>query len=103
MTATTPRPNFEAIDKHGLPYLRKAQLIGELPTNMAYPALQQATEKISDLIGKKPANTICYGSPAYCAFSGMTRNVAKSHQLSKILLSRGESLSLDLCDGFDPE
>lgn len=89
------RPNYEALDAHGRPYLRPARLVGELPTAEARAiALQSATQVASQILGIKAVRRIPFGGPVFIAF-GLSKPEAKKHAQSKLLLTIGESLSLD--------
>lgn len=97
------RPPFEAIDDIGLPYVRKAQLIGELPSDEVKEALAEATAAVAKLVGVEPCGTIKYGTPAFLAMRGMNRNIAKRSAQSSVLLVCGCDLSLDLCESYESE
>lgn len=97
------RPQYEALDKIGLPYMRKALVIGELEQSEIKPALDEATQTLAAKIGIEAIHPIKFGTPAFCAFKGMNRNTAKRHPEAATLLKHGDELSLDLCPGYEPE
>ena len=98
-----PRPDYEATDSLGIPYIRKANLIGELPDLAARAsALQEATATLAKILGLTAKSAVKFGTPVFCAF-GLNRNVAKRHPHSTLLLKQGHELSLDLCASYLPE
>ena len=93
------RPDYEALDANGFPYIRKARIIGELPNAKdRLQALSTATPKVAAALGIKAKKTINFGTPVHMAF-GLTRQQAKHHALSALLLTTGENLSLDFVFG----
>lgn len=98
-----PRPDYEALDSIGLPYMRKARVIGELSPADTKEALAEATAAVAELIGVKACSVIKYGTPAFLAMTGMNRNMAKRHAHAHTLLSCGCDLSLDLCASYAPQ
>ncbi len=95
------RPDYEASDSMGFPYVRKARVIGELATSETKDALVEATSAIAKLINVEASGIIKYGTPAFLVF-GMNRNVAKRHAQADLLLTCGCDLSLDFCESFEP-
>lgn len=94
--ALLPRPPYEALDGVGLPYMREARTIDELPLDARIEALKAATETIANQTGLVVERTIHLGTPAFTAYRGMHRAAAKNHPHAKILLTAGGDLSLDL-------
>lgn len=93
------RPNFEALDRTGLPLIREAKTIGELPPPNAPQALQEATETIATRLGVPSHHPIALGTPVHLAFK-MTRAQSKNHPQAKLLLLSGSEVSLDLCPSY---
>lgn len=88
---------YEALDGTGLPYMRDARVIDELPTpEMRLQACAEATAEIGKLLGLKPTRRIPYGAPIYEAF-GLTRPQAKAHPKAALLLQFGCALDLEHC------
>lgn len=97
------RPDYEATDSLGIPFIRKANLIGELPDLAARAsALQEATATLAKILGLTAKATVKFGTPVFCAFD-LNRNFAKRHQHSVLLLKQGGELPLDLCESYLPE
>lgn len=94
------RPPYLALDEHGREYERPARVIGELPMEARSVALGGATATVAKLAGLVAFKTIPFGAPAFTAFEGMTRPIAKNHRLASMLLTPGEDLSLDLCPTY---
>lgn len=90
------QPDYEALDVKGYPYVRPAKVVGELPTACVEARLGIATEAIAKLLGMPAKQRIFYGAPVFEAF-GFSRAQAKKHGQAKLLLTKGESLSLELC------
>lgn len=94
------RPNIEALNHQGYPYIRPARSIGELPSRDArIAALDSATATIAKLIGLAPERRIPFGLPAYSVF--MTRPEAVKHPHAKLLLTPADQLTLDLCPEYN--
>lgn len=93
-------PDYEALNRHGSPYVRPAALIGELPLSARLPALQSATASLAKLVERPQLRTIAFGTPAYEAFA-LTRAQAKAHPQAALLLTKGDSLPLRLCPEYD--
>jgi len=90
-------PEYEALGGQGLPYVRAAQSIGELPTPDARSsALESATLEIARSLGTSAQRRIGFGTPVHVAF-GLTRQQAKNHDDAKLLLLKGEALPLRYC------
>jgi len=96
------RPQYEALDKIGLPYIRPARVVGELPTpGDRLSALAEATTAIAEKTGLTAIKAIPFGAPVFSAFAGMTRPKAKHHVDSKLLLTMGDDVSLDYCNRYN--
>ncbi len=94
-----PRPLYEALDLHGAPCTREARVIHELPTvQERREALCEALPVISALLQMSPAGGLPFGAPIAAAF--MSDTVAKKHPMKALLLTKGDSLSLDFCPSF---
>lgn len=94
------RPDYEALDAAGLPFVRPAKIIAELPTpEVRAAALDSATQSVAKQLNSVAQRRIGFGTPVHVAF-GMTRQQAKNHPQAKLLLTLGESLSLDLCPEY---
>ncbi len=94
------RPDYEALDAQGLPYLRAAKTVGELPTpESRAAALAEASQALGDKLGLTVHKTISFGAPTHLAFN-MTRAQAKNHAQASLLLTKGEGLSLDHCPTY---
>lgn len=94
------RPEYQALDKQGLEYLRPARVIGELPLEARAAALIEATAAIATKTGLKAVKHIPFGAPVFTAFEGMTRPKAKHHTEGKLLLTIGDDVSLDYCQTY---
>lgn len=95
------RPNYEALDGQGLPYVRPARVISELPSSDARRnALDSATLDIAKRLQSLAIRQIGFGTPVFIAF-GLTRQQAKVHEQAKLLLTMGCDLSLDFCPEFN--
>lgn len=91
------RPDYEALDRQGFPYVRPAQVVAELPTPEARgTALESATQEIAKRMQTTAQRRIGFGTPVFAAF-GLTRPQAKVHEQAKLLLTMGGDLSLDYC------
>lgn len=96
------RPQYEALDAQGLPYLRQAMVVGELPTpEDRRAALLEATPTIAVRVGITQLDTVKFGIPVFYAFEGMTRPKAKHHHENKLLLTLGHDVSLDFCKSYN--
>lgn len=95
------RPAYLALDAHGREYERSARVIGELPLEARSVALVEATATVARLAGLDASKTIPFGAPAYKAYAGMNRPIAKIHSMSRQLLMHGDDLSLDLCPSYN--
>ena len=93
-------PDYEALDKSGLPYIRAAKQISELPLEMRSAALESATMEISRRLGLNAIRQISFGVPVHVAF-GMTRPQAKNHEAHGLLLTAGGDLDLTTCPMFE--
>lgn len=90
------RPSYEALDGQGLPYDRPARVVGELPHGDVDAALSSATQEVSKRLNIAAKRRIPYGAPVFVAF-GLNRPQAKNHPEAELLLTKGDSLSLDFC------
>lgn len=96
------RPQYEALDAQGLPYLRAAQVVGELPTpGDRLAALVEATASIAKKTGLNAVKPIPFGAPVFTAFDGMNRPKAKHHVESKLLLTMGDDVDLAYCKSYN--
>ena len=95
------RPEYEALDSRGLPYIRPAQVIGELPLADRKNALEAATAAIATKTGLSASKTIPFGAPVFIAFAGMNRPKAKHHPDSALLLTMGDDVSLDYVAAYN--
>ena len=94
------RPMYEALDAQGLPYLRPALTIGELPTpDERKAALVEATSGIAAKVGMQPVGVLKFALPVFSAFD-MTRAKSKHYPDEKLLLTQGCDVSLDFCASF---
>ena len=93
-------PQYEALDKEGLPYTRAAQSIGELPKpEDRRKALEAATLEIAKQLNSVAQRRIGFGTPVHVAF-GLTRQQAKNHAQASLLLVKGDALPLSCCGCF---
>ncbi len=93
-------PEYEALDGRGLPFVRLAQCIGELPTpEERCHALEAATMEIAKVLNSVAQRRIGFGTPVHVAF-GMTRQAAKNHAQAKLLLMKGDAVPLSRCGCF---
>lgn len=95
------RPNYEALNVQGLPYIRPARVVAELPTPGARGiALASATQEIAKRLQAVAQRRIGFGTPVFVAF-GLTRPQARVHEHANLLLTTGGELSLDYCPEFN--
>ena len=95
------RPDYEALDGRGLPHIRQAKFVGELPTpNARMAALDSATLEVAKVLNTTAVRRIPFGGPVFIAF-GFTRPQAKNHPKAKLLLTAGDDLSLDYCPQYN--
>lgn len=95
------RPDYEALDGQGLPYVRPARVVGELPSpEERFVALESATQEVAKLLQINAQRRIPFGGPVFVAF-GLTRPQAKNHAQAQLLLTTGDSLSLDYCPEYN--
>ena len=92
---------YEALDGHGKPVMRKATVIGELPHELRKVACVDAAEGIGKAIGLAPRRSIPFGTPVYEAF-GLTRPEAKAHPQAGLLLKLGCDVALSYCSNESP-
>lgn len=95
------RPNYEATNGQGLPYIRLAKFVDELPSpDDRLRALDSATHQVARLLNSVATRRIPFGAPVFVAF-GLTRPQAKNHAQATLLLTRGQDLSLDYCPEYN--
>lgn len=87
-------PLYEALDHQGLPYMREARLISELPESSRIEALQLALLSLSEKVGIEPVRNLKFGIPAHYAF-GINSREASKHHYSGLLQTIGADISLD--------
>jgi hypothetical protein len=92
--------DYEALDKLGYPYWRKALRVGELPLEIIDEAISELTPRIAKIIGREATSKINFGRPIFYAF-GMQRAEAKKHKESDLLLTMGGDLPLSLLTSLD--
>jgi len=96
----TTRPPYEALDERGYAYMRQARVVAELPSpEDRHAALVEATAKIAVDLAAPPIGLIPFGGLVADAF--MPRAEAKKHQSAALLLTKGDSLSLDNCPSYN--
>lgn len=95
------RPEYLALDGHGLEYSRQALTIGELPLEVRAAALEEATSTIAKKTGLVAVKRIPFGSPVFTAFADMNRPKAKHHSESELLLVTGDDVPLGYCPSYD--
>lgn len=97
------RPDYEALNDQGSPYVRKARTISELPHAARASALVSATQTLSNLLGQAPVNNIHFGTATYEAFDirPTGRAWAKNHVQAPLLMVLGGDLPLDLCPEYE--
>ena len=96
------RPMYEALDTQGIPYLRQAEFVHELPTaEDRLSALAEATPVIAERLKIKQIDRVKVGTPVFCAFEGMTRASAKNHREAKLLLTHGGDVPLLFCPSYN--
>ena len=100
-SGASKRPDYEALDGVGLPYVRSALVVGELPLVQRMQALDAATESVAALTGLKAVKSIHVGAPVFLAFEGMNRARAKNHPAAQLLLTMGDDVSLDLVPAYN--
>ena len=94
------RPEYIALDSQGIEYTRKAIAIYELPTmEERMNACIEAAVEVSRQLGLPCPKQIKFGVPVFQSY-GMTRQQAKNHPQSKLLLTPGSDLSLDFCVSY---
>lgn len=87
---------YLALNEHGNEYERAARVVGELPIELRNIALHEATLVISRICALKSIHTVDFGRPAFYAFAGMNRQLAKKHPFAGLLLTYGDDMPLDL-------
>lgn len=90
------RHPYLGLDDQGYEQLRAARVIGELPIQLRNIALMEATIVISKLCNLNSFHFVDFGRPAFYAFAGMNRVLAKKHQYAGLLLSYGDDIPLAL-------
>lgn len=93
------RPLYEALDARGVPYMRPARVIGELPTaNDRAAALAEALPHVEAIVGQKAVCGLKFGCTVATSF--MKDRLARRHDCAGLLLTKGEGLMLELCPSF---
>ena len=95
MTKLSARPDYEALDEHGSPYLRKARIIAELDASARRAAVNAALPVIARKLELSPVGALTMGLPVYTAF-GLKPAQARRHSQAPLLLTTAIDLSLDL-------
>jgi hypothetical protein len=90
------RHPYLGLDDQGYEQLRAARVIGEMPIQLRNIALLEATIVISRLCNLNCFHFVDFGRPAFYAFVGMNRVLAKKHKYAGLLLSYGDDLPLAL-------
>ena len=99
---------YEALDLAGLPYLREAITIHELPVDQRKQALDKMGKVIEKEVGMRYCEKftvrsgsygLCFGIPLYEHFA-ITRNQAKDHPKSYLLLRYCQDLPLALLNEY---
>lgn len=97
------RPVYEALDERGLPHVREAKVVGELPTpEQRRAALLESASEIALIVGIPQICEVKFGSLVFRAFSGMSYRQARAHASAEILLVRGDDVPLYFCPSFTP-
>lgn len=94
------RPAYEALDGQGVPFERPARVVGELPYAERGTALASATLEVAKRLNMAAQRQIPFGGPVFVAF-GLSRQQAKQHAESALLMTRGDNLSLDYCPEYN--
>lgn len=93
------RPQYEALNQAGHPYLREARTIGELPTpKERLEALELATPVIEKIIGIPALRTISFGDMVFRTFSFKATKEVRNHPYEQLLLTVGSDLPLDYAE-----
>ena len=95
------RPSYWALDAQGREYQRPARVIAELPHAQRSEALREATAQLASMSGLRAVKTIPAGAPAFTAFEGLNRPLARRHPMAGNLLKSGEALALDLVPSYN--
>jgi hypothetical protein len=93
------RPDYEALDAQGYPYMREAKVVGELPLADCRPALDAALAPVSNALGMPALKALSFGLPVLEAF-GINHREAARHEQAKLLLTQGTNLSLDFVPSY---
>lgn len=94
--------DYEALDKDGYPYWRKALWVGELPLELRQKTMEAMRPVLEKIIGAVLVSKICVGIPLFNAF-GMRPADAKRHDQANLLLRKGDDLPLTLITDQQPE
>jgi hypothetical protein len=94
-------PEYEAVDAMGLPFLRPAVRVEELPLDMRAQALAGAAGGLASLVGLPLLRSMPFGAPAFVGF-GLSRNQSKHRDHAALLLLPGCELPLWLCGVVPP-
>lgn len=93
------RPEYEALNARGYPYMREARVVGELPLADRRPALDAALAAVSKSLGMPALKALSFGLPVFEAF-GLNRREAGRHEQAALLLTPGADLSLDFVPAY---
>ncbi|KKN85065.1 hypothetical protein LCGC14_0282340 [marine sediment metagenome] len=96
------RPEYEALDSQGYPYMRQARVVGELPSKDCRTALDEAVGMISREVGLTAVRPLSFGLAAFHAF-GMNHREACRHAHSRLLLTQGVDLPLDYIPAYNSD
>jgi hypothetical protein len=78
-------------------YIRDARTIHELSVCDRVTAINDATRNIEKMLGIPRVRSIAFGLPVYESY-GMRQADAKKHKLSKLLMTCGCDVPLNLCN-----
>jgi hypothetical protein len=93
------RPDYEALDAQGYPYMREAKVVGELPLADRRPALDAALAAVSNSLGMPARKALSFGLPVFEAFD-LNRREAGRHEQAALLMTQGVNLSLDYIPAY---
>ena len=94
------RPDYIALDAQGFEVTRKAKVIGELPQEARAAACVEAASAIAEKLNLPAPECIKFAVPVFQSFR-MTRQQAKNHKASALLLTPGHDVSLDYCASYN--
>lgn len=96
------RPDYEALDAQGYPYMREAKVVDELPLADRRPALDAALTAVSKSLGMPASKALKFGLPVFEAF-GLNRCEAIRHVKASLLLTPAAFLNLDFVTVYTSE